>query len=138
MRIVFDTSALAKRYLVERGTARVVELCGQADEIVVSVLCVPEMFSGLNRLRRDGSLSAEQYRRLKREFAADLVQAAVVAITPSVLTKAIAALEASALRALDAVHVATAQDSSCDLFVSADLRQCGAAKALGLTIEHVG
>ena len=55
MRIALDSSALAKRYVSESGTPRVLELCAQATEVVVSVLCVPEILSGLNRRLSSGA-----------------------------------------------------------------------------------
>jgi len=138
MRIAFDTSALAKRYIDERGTARVVELCADAREIVVSVLCVPEMISGLNRLRREGLLSSRKYDAVKNELAGDLAQATIAQITPSVISRTVEILERAELRTLDAVHVASALDCECNLFVSADARQCKAAEKMGLNIERIG
>jgi predicted nucleic acid-binding protein len=137
MRIAFDTSALAKRYVVERGTARVLELCSQATEVVVSVLCVPETLSALNRLRREGRLTSDEYVAAKKELAGDMAQATVVQVTSTVLARAIEVLEKMALRTLDAIHLAVALDSGCDLFVSADVPQCEAAAELGLTIERI-
>jgi hypothetical protein len=138
MRIAFDTSALAKRYVDERGTPRVLELCAQATEIVVSVLCVPEILSALNRLRREGRLTSGGYVAAKTDLADDMTQATIVPVTPAVVSRAIEILEKAALRTLDAIHLAVAMDSACDLFVSSDVRQCEAARELGLKIERVG
>ncbi|MBN1393647.1 MAG: type II toxin-antitoxin system VapC family toxin [Pirellulales bacterium] len=138
MRIAFDTSALAKRYIEERGTARVAELCAGAEEVVVSVLCAAEMISGMNRLRREGFLSSRKYAALKKELAADLAQAAIAQITPEAVAGAVDILEQTSLRTLDALHVAAAIDKQCDLFVSADAAQCEAAEKLGLTTERIG
>jgi len=43
MRILLDSSALAKRYVCEPGTEQVLSRCRDADEIVLSVLCVPAL-----------------------------------------------------------------------------------------------
>jgi uncharacterized protein len=138
MRIAFDTSALAKRYVQERGTPRVLELCAQATEVVVSVLCAPEILSGLNRLRREKRLSSKGYAAAKADLAGDMSQATVVPVTSEVLSRTIEFLEKEALRTLDAIHLAVAADSACDLFVSADAKQCEAAIQLGLKTERVG
>jgi hypothetical protein len=138
MRIAFDSSALAKRYVDEPGTSRVLDLCSQATEVIVSVLCVPEILSGLNRLRREGRLSSGGYLEAKTDLANDMAQATIVPVTSAVLSRAIELLEKAALRTLDAIHLAVAMDSTCDLFVSADVRQCEAASELGLKIERVG
>jgi uncharacterized protein len=138
MRIAFDTSALAKRYVAELGTSRVLELCAQATEVIVSVLCVPETLSGLNRLRREGRLPPEAYTTAKADLAGDMTQATIVPVTPSVVARTIEILEKTTLHTLDAVHLAVAIDAACDLFVSADARQCEAANELGLKLEQVG
>jgi predicted nucleic acid-binding protein len=138
MRIAFDSSALAKRYVREPGTPRVLALCAQATEVVVSILCVPEILSGLNRLRREKRLSSDGYLQAKKDLADDLAQATIVPVTPAVLSRTIELLEKAALRTLDAIHIAVATDSACDLFVSTDVRQCEAADVLGLKIERIG
>ncbi|MEK7389101.1 MAG: type II toxin-antitoxin system VapC family toxin [Elusimicrobiota bacterium] len=138
MRIFLDSSSLAKRYIIEPGTDQVLGRCGQADEVVLSVLCVPEIISALNRLRRENKLSKPRYRRLKRDFAADLAQATIIDLTSSVMDRVVFCLERSSLRALDAIHVASAMEAGCDLFISADRRQCEAAAGLRLKVEIVG
>jgi hypothetical protein len=45
--------------------------------------------------------------------------------------------ENAALRTLDAIPIAAAMDSECDLFVSADAQQCKAATELGLKVERI-
>jgi uncharacterized protein len=137
-RTAFDTSALIKRYVEEPGTERVLELCRQASGVVVSVLCVPEIISALNRRRREDRLSSGEYADVKRELAADVEAATVVELTAPVISLTIGALERADLRASDAVHVAAAIFSGCGLFVSADVRQCKAANELGLQVEQIG
>ena len=52
--------------------------------------------------------------------------------TPDVMIYAIRALEASAMRGMDALHVGAALAAGVDLFVTADIRQFHGAQALGL------
>ena len=61
MRIYVDSSALAKRYVHEPGTEAVLTKCAEATEIVVSVICLPELVSGFTRLLREELITAEQY-----------------------------------------------------------------------------
>ena len=112
MRLFLDSSALAKRYVQEPGSERLLTLCRESDEIVLSSLCVPELISGFNRLRREKRLSVRDYRLLKRELAGDLDAATVVDVTPSVVDRAILCLERAPLRTLDAVHLASAMECS--------------------------
>jgi predicted nucleic acid-binding protein len=138
MRVFFDSSALAKRYVVEAGTDRVLELGATADEVIVCVLCVPEVISAFNRLRRERKLDDDQYGHLKHELAADIAEASVIDLAPQVLATAVTCLERFPTRSLDALHVACAARCGCDLFVSADARQSAAAEGFGLQVETVG
>ena len=136
MRTYFDTSALAKRYVREPGTQTVLTKCSEATEIVISVICLPELVSALNRLRRQRNITAEQYSSLKKDAIADFRQAIFVEISPLVLQEAIFCLESAPLRAMDAIHIATARRTECDSFVSAD-RRCDSAEQLGLRVFRI-
>ena len=69
MRVFFDTSAFVKRYIEEPGTDKVTEICTQADVLVLSVICLPEMISTLNRLVREGRLAPHDYRKIRKRPA---------------------------------------------------------------------
>lgn len=135
MRLFLDSSALAKRYVRESGTDMVQALLSAADEVILSVLAVPELISAFNRLRREKKISRKQYLSLKNNLAGDIAQATVIDLTPAVIEHAVRSLEEFPLRTLDALHIGAAITSSADLFVSADLRQCESARALHLKVE---
>lgn len=137
MKLFLDTSAFAKRHLAENGSGRVRTLCEQADSLIVSVLCLPELVSTLARLLREKKLTKGDYALIKQAAAADLADADICQLTPAVLSSAIALLESSPLRAMDALHVACAQAAGADLFVSADHRQLDAARKAGIKVEDV-
>ena len=138
IRLFLDSSALAKRYVKEVGTERVLELCRGAEEVVVSIIALPEVVSTLNRLRREGRLPQRDYDAIKQDVIADLAEATVIEATASILDKALACLERSPLRASDAVHIATAMEAGADLFLTADRRQRQGAIDAGLKVEAVG
>jgi len=86
----FDTSALAKRYVVEVGSAWVqaivTEQSGQT--IYTSVLTQPELVSALRRRVREGLLEAPEAERLAQQVLEHMTQSyALAAITPSVITR---------------------------------------------------
>lgn len=137
MRLFLDSSALIKRYIDERGTEQVVRSCREAEEIVLSVICAPELISAFQRLRRERKLSTSQYRALKKDLAADLVQAAIVRLSEAVLSRTVETLEKTTVKTLDAIHIASALEASCDLLLSADHRQCEAARKMGLKVEEL-
>lgn len=50
MRVYFDSSVFAKRYIAEAGTAAVMEWRDRASELALSVVAVPELVSAFRRL----------------------------------------------------------------------------------------
>jgi predicted nucleic acid-binding protein len=136
-RVFFDSSAFAKRYVDEAGTAEVLEWCDRATELVLSVIAVPELVSAFRRLVRETRLTGKQYARLKADLRADLADALLCETSPQVVQRAIDALEVMPLRGVDAIHVGSALVCSADVFVSADARQCAAAEHFGLRVVTV-
>jgi len=137
LNVFLDSSALAKRYIEEKGSDRVQAILSSASVLAVSVICVPEIVSALCRRRREHKLSTEEYRNAKASVLSDLDDATVIGITDEVVAQAVALLEHFPLRSADALHVACAAEWSTDLFVSADDRQCRAARAHGLKVEVI-
>ena len=68
---------------------------------------------------------------------ADIDDAAVLVLTEVVIGRAVAMLERFPLRSADALHIACAAEWSAELFVSADNRQCQAARSCGLRVEAI-
>ena len=128
MKVFFDTSAFAKRYIAENGSGKVHALLATADSLVVSVICLPEIISTLARLTREGKLTPAQYKRLKTNVISDLGDADICEITTDVMNHVIRLLESHPLRAMDAIHLACALAYQPDVFVSADHRQIAVAK----------
>lgn len=62
MRVFFDSSAFARRYLGETGSDAVIGWCDKATEIVLAGVALPEIISAFCRLRRKGRLTEAQYR----------------------------------------------------------------------------
>lgn len=137
MRVFFDSSAFAKRYISETGTDKVLAWCDQATEIGLSAIALPEIISAFCRLRREGEIDDTQYRQLKTLLLADIEDAAICDLTPAVLARSIASLETNVLRGMDAIHIGGAVVLQADVFVSGDARQREAAGKAGLRVEAV-
>ena len=103
------------------------QLCDRATGLALSVICAPEIISALNRRLREGSLSHNQYRQAKLRLSAEVADATIVNVVPAVVADAIKILETNAVRAMDALHVASALQWNAELFVSSDDRQVRAA-----------
>lgn len=137
MRVLVDTSALYKRYNREAGRDQLMAVSVRADELVIAGHCKAEIASALNRQRHDGLLNAEDYARIMAVVKADFDDFTLFALDGRVEAYAMAAMEVSRLRAMDALHIGTAKAAYVDLFVTADKRQALAAQAVGLTIELI-
>jgi len=135
--VFLDSSALAKRYLQELGSDRLDEILASASSLGVSVITVSEIVSALCRRRREKKLSTQEYAKAKRALFEDIEDSSVVNVTGEVVARAVHLLERWPLRSSDALHVASAAEWSADLFVSADERQCNAARAYGLQVEQL-
>jgi len=137
MKTFFDSSAFAKRYMEEDGSDKVESLCAEATALALSVLCVPEIISALNRRLREGSLSRIQYNEVKARLSAEIADAIIVNLVPAVVAEAITILENNAVRAMDALHVACALQWNAELFVSSDDRQLAVARRAQLHTKKV-
>jgi len=137
MKAYLDSSSFAKRFVDEAGSDKVETTCAEATALGLSVLCVPEIISALNRRRREHTLTRVQYDTAKRRLIQDIRDADIINLTTSVVGSSITVLEASPARALDALHVACALEWGADVFVSSDKRQLNAAKRAGLKTRKV-
>ena len=137
LNVFFDSSALAKRYIEEKGSDRVQTILSSASALAVSVICIAEIVSALRRRRRERKLSTEEYQNAKASVLSDIDDATIIGITQEVIAQAVALLEQFPLHSADALHVACASEWSTDMFVSADDRQCAAARAHGLRVEAI-
>lgn len=137
MRTCVDSSAFAKRFIEEEGSAKIEDICSRATELGLSVLCVPEIISALNRRRREGNLTSAQYRQAKQRLLEDVRDADIIQLTPGVIAKSIEVLESTPLRGADALHIACAIEWGAELFASSDKAQLTAAKKAGLSVRAV-
>lgn len=137
MKMLFDTSALYKRYSEEAGRDRVQALLARASSVVLAAHCKTEIASAMCRDLLNEDMTAEQYRQSFAVVTGDFEDFAVAPISAQVEALAIAAMESNRLRAMDALHIGTAQAAKVDLFVTADRRQAAAARAGGLETELI-
>ena len=134
MNLFADSSALAKRYIADERSDELDEVLQSATNLAVSVLCVPEIISALCRRRRERFVSKTQYEAARKALESDIGDAAVIQIVDEVLVQSIRLSEAHSLRASDAIQISSALAWRADKFVSADARQCTAARAAGLDV----
>jgi hypothetical protein len=136
-RLMFDASALSKRYASEAGRNRVLALFASASELLVAAHCKTEVASALLRRRREGSLPAPEFDRAWNAAQSDVADMTLVPLDARVERFAFAAMEQGPLRGMDALHVGSAIAARVDLFVTADKRQAQVARAMGIPTELI-
>ena len=136
-RLMFDASALTKRYASEAGRNRVLALFASAGELLVAAHCKTEVASALLRRRREGSLPVAEFDRAWDAAQSDVADMTLVPLDVRVERFAFAAMEQGPLRGMDALHVGSAMAARVDLFVTADKRQAQVARALGVPTELI-
>lgn len=137
MRIFFDSSALAKRYIREKGSSTVEQILRKTSSLGLSVLCIPEVISAMNRRKKESLITEAEYHLTKQALLQDASDADIINLIPRIVGKTIFLLETEDLKTLDAIHVASALEWKAELFVSADVRQSKAAQNAGLKTEVV-
>lgn len=143
-----DTSALAKHYLVEPGSQWTNELLEQTirDRFVSSELIVVEIVCAIARAERERRISVSLRDRLTAR-SLDEIRTIIKLTDPSrqILGHASQLALRYALRAYDAIHLATALRVLSEsillglpapIFVSADGNLLAAARAEGLAVEN--
>jgi predicted nucleic acid-binding protein len=142
-----DTSALAKRYISETGSAWLRGLLDPATgaESFIVRLAAVELMAAITRRERAGSLSPLDALAARAAFRQDLaVEYQVVEVTEALIERAMALAEAHGVRGYDAVQLAAALEVNALLvasglpplvLVSADTELNAAATATGLTVE---
>lgn len=138
MKLVVDSSSLAKRYIQEYGSEKLDHILQDASELAFCIILVPEIISGLNRRIRDGVLDHKNCRVVKKELRNDVQDAVILQITPPVISHSVKLLENNTLRAMDALHVACALEWKAELFVTSDRGQLITAQNAGLHTEYLG
>lgn len=133
--LYLDTSALLPYYRPEPLSERVQDLLLSADEpVIITDLGRVEVASALSRLVRMDELSEQEALVIEGAFEDDIAEShfSIRALKPREFNKARKWLEsrATALRTLDALHLASASLAGAT-FVTADA-------SLRLSAEHFG
>lgn len=132
----FDTSSFIKLYVEEEGSDSVRELRTSGGPAASSVILYVELRAALARML-SARLDQAAYRRAQRRFESDWPYVASVPLDDSVVALAAEVAERHLLRALDAIHLASAMTLSRreDTIVSAwDRSLLDAATAEGMRI----
>jgi predicted nucleic acid-binding protein len=135
----FDTSAVVKLVIRERGSTEALEVWEAAGTAVSSVLMYPEARAALKKARRERRLTDAQLRLAVTAFGALWQQVDRVVVSASLATRAGVLAHEYDLRGYDSVHLASAEMVAEPrlVFVAADADLCAAAQRLGLAVAAV-
>lgn len=133
MNAYFDTSALVKLYLLEDGSEQAMTLFAAAEVAITNALAFVEVRAALAAAVRSGGLEAAAFEAAKVDL--QTLRETFAVIDPGgVLDAAADTAERYALRAYDAVHLASALAVAADdlVFVCWDTDLSAAASRAGL------
>lgn len=108
MILYLDSSALAKRYLAEAGSADVERLIGEAEFVATSVITRAEISAALARARRQRLLDSHSASQVRALFTAHWGSLIRLSLIESTVERADTLAWELDLRGYDAVHLATA------------------------------
>ncbi len=142
-----DSSALIKRHISETGSAWIKQEFSlpSGNNVITSKLSIAEVLSGLNRRKREISISAAEYAKFSKDFTAvSRFQYELMDLTDAVLLESQRLLETHPLRAGDAIQLASALLANAQLqsanlpaliFLASDARLLTAANSEALQTE---
>jgi uncharacterized protein len=135
----FDTSALLKRFTVEKGTPLVQKLLSTDRNSATATITYAEVYGALSRKSREKQLTTTQYHLACRQFEEDWSGYVRMELRENVLRTARRLIQKYPLRGFDAIHLASALTLKADLdeemvFIASDDRLLHAAKSESLPV----
>jgi len=104
----FDTSSLVKAYVEEEGSAAVRQLFASVESAGSSSVLLVELRGALARMLATSRLDDGTYAEARLKFDSDWKKMAKLPVTSPLLDLAVQVAERHLLRALDAIHLASA------------------------------
>ena len=134
-RTYFDTSAMMRFLLRDRaGHEAAAEAWRTAGDVATVLVTYAEMRAALARTHRGREVTSSRFIRLRRILNSMWPDLRIVDVDQGLVTDAGRLAERYALGGYDAVQLAAARESGCDVFVSADKALNAAAKRLRLRV----
>jgi len=111
-------------------------------EVVASAILPIEIRAALRRRAAEDAIESSRLPAALEHLTTDRAQWNLIAVSAAVLQRAEQIVASHAVRTLDAIHIASAQEFGSRLrvrlpFISADRRQLEAAAETGLSVRQV-
>lgn len=131
MSLYVDSSALLKRYVEEPDSEAADELLRSDPSLLTARHTVVEVRRNLARV-----LAERDAGEARSAFLGDLEALSLIELDATTCERAAAIAEVTGVRSLDALHLAAAQRAggAAVPFLTFDVRQAQAARALGFTV----
>jgi len=137
--IYFDSSALVKRYIKEKGTDIVHSLTARGEAVATSKLTYPEILSAFMRKRREGDLKPESLQSVIAQLENDWGELLIVGLNDELFPLVKSLIQKHRLKAADSIHLASAlwlaETAKADVvFIASDETLLSAAKNENLEV----
>jgi len=137
--IYFDSSALVKRYLKEKGTDVVQSLTTREELVATSKLSYPEILSAFMRKRREGELGEEKLQSILDRLDADWPELFIIEIHDELLPLVKSLIRKYPLKGADSIQLASAlwlesMTKTDVVFIASDMSLLDAATKENLKI----
>ena len=137
----FDTSVIVKNYIREAGSDRARQLL-RSHRVVTSAIAAIETISAFRRNLASKAIDEAGYSVISKRFQKDRAKLAVLELSDNILASAEQYVDNYNVRALDAIHLATAMVMGVRFpkqlpFITSDSNQRAAGLQLGLKIVWV-
>lgn len=109
MILYLDTSSLVKLYVEEKGAEKIKKIVTLANSIITSTLSYVEAKAAFSRKKREGGIRKKDYHRVIERFTDEWEGYYHIEVTREIYKSAGALAESYALKAYDAVHLASYQ-----------------------------
>ena len=134
--IYCDTSAFLKLYVKENGSGEARKFA-RKNRLLSSAILLTECYSALSRKKEMGEIKEDVFMDLAKRLKNDFGRLEVITLKEEVLQRAEDIALHFNVRALDALHIASAlifhENSGLGLsFLTSDKKQANAAKTVGL------
>lgn len=103
-----DAGALVKRYVEEIGSQAVQELLRKESQFFISKVAYAEVFMSFRRKNEEGTLGGKEFSQCLNGFEADWEAFNIIEVSNEVLKTLRNRIFEHSLRALDALHLASA------------------------------
>ena len=148
MRFYLDSSALLKRYILERGTERVEELYLQAlngeASLHLSTWNIGEALGAFSKYRRRGWLGDEEHGAARQAFIMEMTRliklgvAELVPVRSSLLAESWPLVERHDIYQADALQITSARSVDADELVTGDRRLAEVSEAEAVKATYLG